>query len=90
MITIEFPTGHKLRLSDLQALVLLSKLIPEVVENKTENFTVSHTDVLRMIEILEEFVTKKGLPSVIDNCTIADVVRIVESLTKQFVQSIEN
>jgi hypothetical protein len=88
MITVNLPDGNRLLMSDLQALVLLSELIPDL--EQSDKITFNHKDVLRMVFVLENFFGKKGLPSLIENYTVADVVSIVQQLVNQFVENVNN
>lgn len=89
MLTVNLPDGNSLLMSDLQALVLLSELIPDLEKSdKIINF--NHKDVLRMVFVLEKFFEKKGLPSLIENYTVADVVSVVQQLVNQFVENVNN
>jgi len=88
MITINLPDGNRLLMSDLQALVLLSELIPDL--EKADKINFSHKDIIRMVFVLEDLFKKKGLPSLIDNYTVADVVSVVQQLVNQFVENVNN
>jgi hypothetical protein len=88
MITVNLPDGNRLLMSDLQALVLLSELIPDLEQSDKINF--NHKDILRMVFVLEKFFEKKGLPSLIETYTVADVVSVVQQLVNQFVENVNN